>query len=52
MEKDERNIYELKNEIINIPKFLDVGIGEFNSDILKFPNFKKEGLYDNLTFNK
>ena len=54
MKKDERSLYELKNEIINyyIPKFPNFGIGEFNSDILKFPNFKKEGLYHNLTFNK
>ena len=54
MKKNERDLYELKNEIINyyIPKFPNFGIGEFNSDILKFPNFKKEGLYHNLTFNK
>ena len=54
MKKNERDLYELKNEIINyyIPKFPNFGIGEFNSDILKFPNFKKEGLYHDLTFNK
>ena len=54
MKKNERYLYELKNEIINyyIPKIPNFGIGEFNSDILNFPNFKKEGLYHELTFNK
>jgi hypothetical protein len=54
MKKDEGCLIELKNEIINyyLPKFPYFGIGEFNSDILRFPKFKNEGYYQNLTFNK
>ena len=54
MKMNVRYLEELKDEIINhyvntIPNF---GIGEFNNDILRFPKFKSEGLYNDLTFNK
>jgi len=54
MKNDVRSLYELKNEIVNyyIPKYPNFGIGEFNLDLLRFPNFKNEGTYNDLTFNK
>ena len=54
MKKDERDLYELKEEIVNYytSKFPDFGIGEFNIDLLRFPNFKNDGIYHDLTFNK
>ena len=54
MKKDGECLVELKNEIINyyLPKVPNFGIGEFNSDILRFPKFKNEGYYHLLTFNK
>jgi hypothetical protein len=54
MKNDVRSLYELKDEIVNYytPKFPNFGIGEFNLDLLRFPNFKNEGTYNDLTFNK
>ena len=54
MKKDGECLAELKNEIINYysPKVPNFGIGEFNSDILRFPKFKNKGYYPYLTFNK
>ena len=54
MKMNVRYLEELKDEIINhyvntIPNF---GIGEFNNDILRFPKFKNEGFYNDLTFNE
>ena len=54
MKMNVRYLEGLKDEIINhyvntIPNF---GIGEFNNDILRFPKFKSEGLYNDLTFNE
>ena len=52
IKNDIKDLYDLKNEIINYYTQIYQGfeLGEFNLGILKFPNFKKEGTYENLTF--
>ena len=54
MKMNVRYLEELKDEIINhyVNKIPNFGIGEFNNDILRFPKFKNEGLYNDLTFNE
>jgi hypothetical protein len=54
MQNNEDSLNNLKNEIINYytPQFPDFGLGEFNLDLLKFPNFKREGNYDQLSLNE
>ena len=54
MQNNEISLYNLKNEIINYyaPKFPEFGLGEFNLDLLRFPKFKREGMYEKLSFNE
>ena len=54
MQNNEISLYNLKNEIINYyaPKFPEFGLGEFNLDLLRFPKFKREGRYDELSSNE
>ena len=48
------SLNNLRNKIINYytPKIQDFGLKAFNSDLLKFPKFKREGMYTDLTFEK
>ena len=54
MQNNEMALYNLKNEIINYytPKFAGFNLGEFDSELLRFPKFKREGSYLDLTFNQ
>ena len=54
MKNEIRALNNLRNEIINhyTPLYPNFELKEFNTDLLRFPKFKRQGRYDDLKFNE